>query len=167
MPLSDAKMHRFELPSAVLKRGFWLYLWKIQEGHNTKPIYYVGMTGDTGSYSAQSPINRVSAHLGSNENANALRYYAQQHEIDLEGCHRIEFFAYGPISTVPKITDETSKALYRQERQKVAAIEKAIWLEMQRRGCFLINPCPGCRTSANHAHLAMALEAFSGALNSN
>jgi hypothetical protein len=58
VPLSRAKLHCFELPVALLDRGFWLYLWKIQEGHNTRPIFYVGMTGDTGSYSAQSPINK-------------------------------------------------------------------------------------------------------------
>lgn len=85
MPLSRAKLYRFELPSTLLERGFWLYVWKIQEGHNTRPIFYVGMTGDTGSYSAQSPINRVSGHLGSNEYANALRQYAEKKDINLNG----------------------------------------------------------------------------------
>src|SRR5690348_7782395 len=113
MPLSRAVLHRFELPSALLERGFWLYVWKVQQGHNTRPLFYVGMTGDTGSYSAQSPLNRVSGHLGSNEHANALRQYAVKKGVNLDSCWKIELAAYGPISTVPVITDDLSRDLLR------------------------------------------------------
>lgn len=160
MPLSRAKLHRFELPSALLERGFWLYVWKIQEGHNTRPIFYVGMTGDTGSYSAQSPINRVSAHLGSNEYANALRQYAEKKKINLNSCWKIELAAFGPISTVPAITDDASKALYRAERRKVAALEKALWTALKEDGYAMLNECPKCISAHDSAHLASIRESF-------
>ena len=160
MPLSHASLHRFELPSALLERGFWPYVWRIQERQNTRPIFYVGMTGDTGSYSAQSPINRVSGHLGWNENANALRKYAESKDIKLDSCWKIELAAFGPISTVPVIADDTSKALYRAKRRKVAALEKALWVGLSESGHTMLNDCPKCTSDHARDHLVIIREAF-------
>ena len=65
------KLHQFVVPIEVLQRGFWLYVWQIKLRGGTA-VYYVGRTGDNPSTKAQSPFSRVSAHLGSNERANAL-----------------------------------------------------------------------------------------------
>jgi hypothetical protein len=160
MPLSRAVLHRFELPSALLERGFWLYVWKVQQGHNTRPLFYVGMTGDTGSYSAQSPLNRVSGHLGSNEHANALRQYAVKKGVNLDSCWKIELAAYGPISTVPVITDDLSRDLYRAERRKVAALEKALWLALSESGHAMLNECPKCTSGHDRERLTIIRKAF-------
>src|SRR5580704_8009090 len=97
-----SKLQRFTLPPALLRRGFWIYLWKITKEEGLPSLLYVGMTGDTGSYKAQSPINRVSAHLGSNKQSNTLRQDAEEKGIDLSTCQAIEFAAYGPILKVPE-----------------------------------------------------------------
>ena len=51
----------------VLRRGFWLYLWKIEsEG---RLYFYVGRTGDSSSPNAASPFNRIGQHLDFRKNA--------------------------------------------------------------------------------------------------
>jgi hypothetical protein len=134
-------VYRFTLPSSLLKRGFWIYVWKIRirEG---RPKFYVGMTGDTGSYSAQSPLNRVSAHLGHNERSNHLRRYLQSHGIDIECCEALDFAAYGPMGNVP-----SDEAEYRVARAKIAAVEKRLWEHMACKGLDMLNRCPSCRTA--------------------
>jgi hypothetical protein len=131
-------LYRFDLPPQILTRGFWLYVWKIglSDGSN---VFYVGMTGDTGSYRAQSPFNRVSAHLGSNDKSNALRRYLRLKDIDPETCIALAFAAYGPMYEVPVPTDREA---YQRMRGKVAALEKALWLFLENSGCSRLNSCP-------------------------
>jgi hypothetical protein len=95
-----AKLYHFTLPPQILARGFWLYVWNVglPNGSNA---FYVGMTGDTGSYSAQSPFNRVSAHLGLNLKSNPLRKYLGLRGVDPEDCTNLDFTAYGPLYEVP------------------------------------------------------------------
>jgi hypothetical protein len=133
-------MYRFTVPSPLLKRGFWFYVWKICIPRG-RPKFYVGMTGDTGSYSAQSPVNRVSAHLGYNERSNHLRRYLQSLDIDIESCDALEFAAYGPVGSVP-----TDEAEYRAARARVAAVEKRLWEHMANKGLDMLNRCPRCKT---------------------
>ena len=54
-------------PGEVLRRGFWLYIWKIQ--FENTPHFYVGRTGDSSSANASSPFNRIGRHLDFRENA--------------------------------------------------------------------------------------------------
>jgi hypothetical protein len=113
------------------------------------------MTGDTGSHTAQSPMNRVGAHLGHNERSNALRRYLKSKGIALESCHDLQFAAYGPLGNVPE-----DKELYRLARAKTAAVEKALWLDMEAAGLKMLNECPRCRTNHEAADFAAVRNAF-------
>lgn len=137
----QANLHYISLPPQILVRGFWLYVWKIRLP-NLSDTHYVGMTGDTGSLVAQSPFNRVSAHLGSNERSNPIRRYLTQRGVDAEGCHAIDFAAYGPLYEVPVERD-----LYLVMRGKVAAMEKELWLFLHNASFDLLNQCPPCNFS--------------------
>jgi hypothetical protein len=147
-------LYRFSLPPKLLKRGFWIYIWKITKnnGHN---IFYVGMTGDTGSGVAQSPVNRVSAHLGFNPNNNTLRRYAACKGIDLEKCRNIDFAAFGPISRVPNNNGEA----YRIKRGKIAALEKALWCALNDKQ-EMLNKCPSSKAICDKSQINAALRAF-------
>lgn len=99
----DRKMHHMSLPAPILRRGFWLYVWKVGLP-NGALVHYVGMTGDTGSGAAQSAMNRVSAHLGQNVRSNALRRYLKsKREIELEACGSLDFLP----------TDRSIRSCYR------------------------------------------------------
>jgi hypothetical protein len=56
------KLYRLALPPQMLTRGFWIYVFRISR-EGKPPCFYVGMTGDRGSFVAQSPFNRIAAHL--------------------------------------------------------------------------------------------------------
>jgi hypothetical protein len=93
------ELHQFTIPAQILKRGFWLYIWKIGLPDGTV-VHYVGMTGDTGAALAQSAMNRVAAHLGSNIKSNALRRYLKSKcNMELEDCTSIDFYAFGPTTS--------------------------------------------------------------------
>ena len=42
------EMHHLSVPPSILRRGFWLYVWRIGLPSGGD-VHYVGMTGDTGS----------------------------------------------------------------------------------------------------------------------
>lgn len=92
-----AELYRLELDGALLTRGFWLYIWKIEIGDN-RSLFYVGKTGDKPSGSSQSPFDRLSKHLGQNKNNNALRRYLDINQVD-PSRSQFWFHAYGPLFT--------------------------------------------------------------------
>jgi hypothetical protein len=129
-------MHHLSVPPPILKRDFWLYVWRVGL-RSDRYAHYVGMTGDTGSGRAQAAANRVAAHLGFNTHSNALRKYVQDKtQTDLEDCHSLDFFAFGPVYTKPADAD------YRTMRGKVAAIEKRLWERMKASGYDMLNSRP-------------------------
>jgi hypothetical protein len=65
-PIPVARL-RFE--GALLRRGFWLYLWKVHSG--ARLLVYVGRTGDSSSSFAASPFIRAGRHLDLKEKAKA------------------------------------------------------------------------------------------------
>ena len=67
----NAQAWELSLPPRLLRRGFWIYAWKII-GPQDEPLCYVGMTGDV-TRVAQSPFGRATSTLGNNKNANTLR----------------------------------------------------------------------------------------------
>src|SRR5688500_13367834 len=79
----------------LLQRGFWLYVWEIMPPHE-ELLYYVGRTGDSSSVNAQSPFNRMGAHLGFNVKSNVLRRRLAKNGIDPELCS-FRLMAHGPI----------------------------------------------------------------------
>ena len=87
--------HQLKFDGALLLRGFWLYVWEIilKDG---RTLHYVGKTGDKSSGKSQSPFDRLSKHLGSNKQNNALRRHLGNNEIIAEECN-FRFCAYGPL----------------------------------------------------------------------
>jgi hypothetical protein len=156
----QSRLHQFTLPPALLQRGFWIYVWKIHRPDRT-PTFYIGMTGDTGSYRAQSPMNRVAAHLGNNQRSNALLRYLRGKGITLEACKNLEFGAYGPIGKVP-----SEPEAYRHARGKIAALEKALWLDLKASGAEMLNDCPTCRVAVVPCEFEPVRAAFTSLVNS-
>ena len=91
-------LQRLVISPELLERGFWLYVWVIKL-RGGRVVHYVGRTGDSSSANAQSPISRISGHLGPNKNANALQRHLRTHGIDFSGCEALEFVAQGPLET--------------------------------------------------------------------
>jgi hypothetical protein len=128
-------LHHMSLPAPILRRGFWLYVWRV-ELPSGLIVHYVGMTGDTGSGIAQSAMNRVAAHLRRNVRSNALRrYLKQKRNVDLEDCLSLDFFTFGPVYSEP------SRANYPAQRGKVAA-EKHLWAQMKAAQYEMLNNQP-------------------------
>ena len=126
-------IHQVSLNGALLKRGFWLYIWEIAapSGEN---LYYVGRTGDSSSANAQSPISRLSQHLGKNTHSNALCQRLSKASVKPESCGDIRMFAYGPIFSEGKNSTQ-----HKQRRDVVAALEKALGDAMREAGYNVIN----------------------------
>jgi hypothetical protein len=105
---------------ALLKRGFWLYVWKISQGKKT--VLYVGRTGDTSSPFAASPFSRVSRHLDVREKAKGNTLYRQLGKVGFspERCE-FEMFAF---DTGWK--EQQTMATHRKYRDKTAALERAL-----------------------------------------
>jgi len=90
-----AETHLLTLPAAILERGFWLYICEIIVS-DCRTLYYVGKTGDKASGASQSPFDRLSKHLGRNQNNNALRRLLGKIGID-SGCCSFRVHACGPL----------------------------------------------------------------------
>jgi hypothetical protein len=123
--------HEVSFDGAMLTRGFWLYVWEIVVDDG-RTLYYVGKTGDKASGASQSPFDRLSKHLGSNLNNNALRRHLGKGSINPERC-KFVFRACGPLynkdSTKPhgELCDITS------------ALERALADLMHAAGYTVIN----------------------------
>jgi hypothetical protein len=129
-------LHHMSLPAPILRRDFWLYVWRIGLPDRRK-THYVGMTGDTGAGIAQSAMNRVAAHLGRNIRSNALRKYLKtKRDVELEDCLSLDFFAFGPVYPEPARVD------YPTIQAKVAALEKHLWARMQSAKYEMLNNQP-------------------------
>lgn len=124
----DLKLHKFCFDGQILKRGFWLYVWRIT--HDSKIFLYVGRTGDSSSANAASPFSRVSRHLDLREGAksNTLTRNLRKAGIEPSACN-YEFFAIGPI--FPEAHDFT---LHKETRDRIAAVEAALAKELSGRG---------------------------------
>jgi hypothetical protein len=114
------KLHQFAIPTEVLERGFWLYVWQVDLRDETA-VYYVGRTGDSSSLKAQSPFSRVSAHLGPNKHANALRRHLDKNGIAFDDCERLELVTFGPLyAEADNSTDHNDR------RDKTHALESKL-----------------------------------------
>lgn len=124
--------HLFKFDGAILKRGFWLYIWEIIAAEGQK-LYYVGRTGDSSSNNAQSPFNRMGLHLGFNANSNVLRRHLTGKGISPEAC-TFHLVAHGPIQEEASTDEE-----HRIHRDNVAAMEMALAEAMTAAGYRVIN----------------------------
>lgn len=127
-----ADIHQLTFDGAILARGFWLYVWEITMQDKTK-LYYVGRTGDSSSFNAQSPFNRMGQHLGFAAASNMLRQHLQGKGITAEKCD-FRFVAYGPIMEEAATQDE-----HRKLRDVTAALEKELAAACRDSGYEVLN----------------------------
>ena len=104
------------------------------------PLYYVGMTGDTGSINAQSPFNRMGQHLGFNDKGNPLRRYLGKHQLEPEACG-FRLVALGPVES-----EAVERAEHDKRRDVVAAMEKALAGGMRDAGYRVMNEVASRKT---------------------
>ena len=88
------------LDGAMLRRGFWLYVWEITTPDG-KEVLYVGRTGDNSSPYAQSLFNRLGQNLGTLANASMVRNNLEKRGIDPAQC-QFRMVGHGPIFDEPR-----------------------------------------------------------------
>lgn len=144
--------HEFAFDGGLLERGFWLYVWEITTAEN-RHLYYVGRTGDSSSFNAQSPFNRMGQHLGFQKQSNAMRRQLEAKGIVPEECN-FRLVAHGPLLEEGKTREE-----HRPRRDKVGALEKALAEAMCAAGYDVLNTV-NCRVPLDEEMFAEVLEAF-------
>lgn len=143
-----------KLPPEILSRGFWLYVW-IVTLKSGKVVHYVGRTGNSSSAKAQSPVSRISGHLGPNENANALKRHLRKHGIDFSECDALEFLAHGPLEhEVENWTD------HKPRRDRTHALERDLCEALTEAGYEVMNKVT-CRLSTDREAWESVRTAFS------
>jgi hypothetical protein len=120
---------RFDFPGALLRRGFWLYVWKVSCGRDC--FLYVGRTGDSSSRNAASPFSRIGAHLNMKKNAkaNTLFRKIELEKFDPYRC-TFRFLAFGPLMLEARRSDKT----HRHRRDRIASLEKGLASYLKERG---------------------------------
>jgi hypothetical protein len=114
------------LDGAMLRRGFYLYVWEITTTDDAK-VLYVGRTGDNSSPNAQSLFNRLGQNLGTLATSSMVRNSLKKRGIDPTTC-RFRMVGHGPIfDEVPDKDMEKHKPI----RDKVAAAEKQLAADLR------------------------------------
>jgi hypothetical protein len=104
----------------LLKRGFWLYVWKIL--FNGEKYIYLGRTGNSSSTHAASPFNRVSQHFDFQETAKGNTLARRLKEVDIDpDASNFCMIALGPIFQEQKSVDT-----HKKYRDQMATLEYEI-----------------------------------------
>lgn len=125
--MSRTRKYTMGFDGQLLRRGFWLYVWRIQ---SPRGLYlYVGRTGDSSSPYAASPFTRVGRHLDVRPHAksNAMTRQIRRAGLDPTLCW-FQMVALGPL-----YPEQKSMKSHRPIRDKVAALEGGIARFLQRR----------------------------------
>lgn len=140
--------HKLTLPAEMLRRGFWLYAWRVL-GPSGEELVYVGRTGDNSSPNASPAYIRMGQHLGSADTQNALRKHLRSRDIAPEQCRSFELIAHGPIYPEiekPENFSHEDKLLRKQLMQKhiplrdiVGAMEKQLATDLKAAGYMVLN----------------------------
>jgi hypothetical protein len=124
---------------SLLKRGFWIYLWRVHIGKRI--LIYVGRTGDSSSRYASSPFNRLGMHLDLRQTAkgNSLVRLLKESGINPMSC-TFEMFAIGPL-----FKEQHSFAAHKPYRNRVALLEAELASYLKDNGYFVLgkHPKPG------------------------
>jgi len=120
----------------LLKRGFWLYVWKISGPRSN--YVYVGRTGDTSSPHASSPFKRIGQHLDPSPKArgNALGKQLRKAGVNYEECS-FEMIAVGPI-----FPEQATFKAHVPLRDQMAALERAVADELRQSGYLVLGSHP-------------------------
>lgn len=132
--------HILTLPGPMLRRGFWLYVWRVESPEGE--LLYVGRTGDNSSPHASAPYTRMGQHLGSVATQNALRKHLEKRAVPLEAC-TFHLVSHGPlydeVSKADDATRETLMAAHMPLRDIVGAMEKALADDLVTAGYAVLN----------------------------
>jgi hypothetical protein len=138
---TTASLHRLTLPSPMLQRGFWLYVWRVQTPKGER--LYVGRTGDSSSPHATAPYTRMGQHLGFSKAANSLRRLLTEAGVEPESCGQFDLISYGPIFPEIGMTKDQLRAdrmvLHTPVRDQMAVLEKKLRNELVAAGYPVLN----------------------------
>jgi hypothetical protein len=144
-----AATHFLTLPGPMLRRGFWLYVWRVETPRGE--MLYVGRTGDNSSPNATAPYTRMGQHLGFMKSQNALRKHLANLNINVEDCDAFHLVAHGPIYPEVKRVDGADRGTLMKAhtpiRNLVGAMEKALADELTAAGYRVLNA-----VSWRHSH---------------
>lgn len=127
-----AGTHMLTLPGAMLQRGFWLYVWRVDTPKGE--MLYVGRTGDSSSPNAAPPYTRMGQHLGHVKASNALRAHLVRVGIEPEACREYDLIAHGPL-----FEEQADMDTHRGPRDIVAALEKQLACALEAGGYKVLN----------------------------
>jgi len=145
----------------MLKRGFWLYVWRVETPDGEK--LYVGRTGDSSTPNATSPYARMGQHLGHARNQNALRRRLAARGITPEDCMNFQFITHGPL--YPEIAKAEGDAHHIRMaahiplRDIVAPMERALADDLHAAGYDVLNTV-ACKKPLDRALWRPVRQAF-------
>lgn len=148
-----ARMNVLTMPGAMLERGFWLYVWRVDTPKGER--LYVGRTGDNSTPHATPPYQRMGQHLGHLENQNMLRQHLEHDGIVPEDCASFQLITFGPL--FPEARDMNA---HRRPRDIMAALEKELADALLTSGYHVMNTVK-CRKPLNGSLWVQVREAFS------
>lgn len=154
--------HCLTLPGPMLQRGFWLYVWRVEDADG-KEWLYVGRTGDNSSPHASAPYTRMGQHLGTMKNQNALRARLRDRGIEAEDCRAFHLVSHGPLyPEVEKDEGLDRDALmerHKPMRDEVGAYERDLALALEEAGYRVLNTVR-CKWQGNPARWLEIRQAF-------
>ena len=112
--------HSLVLDPALLRRGFWLYVWHVTS-EDGRELLYVGRTGDEAYVSANPPFKRMGQHLDPKSRANMLYRHLVESNVDPLTCGDLRMIAHGPL-----FFEVATKDQHRPRRDVTAALEKQL-----------------------------------------
>lgn len=154
--------HCLTLPGPMLRRGFWLYVWRVEDAEGDEWLY-VGRTGDNSSPHASAPYTRMGQHLGTMKNQNALRARLKDKGIEAEDCRAFHLVSHGPL--YPEVAKEDGldrdalMTLHRPYRDEVGAYERDLALALRAAGYRVLNTV-NCKWSGDPARWLEIRAAF-------
>ena len=132
MATKQQRVSRLSFDGHILRRGFWLYVWRISCDHRV--VHYVGRTGDSSSNYASSPFVRIGRHLDLRPQAKSNSLTRRLHEERLDPvCCAFQFVAFGPL-----FRQQASTAQHRKFRDHTGALETYLANALKRRGYNVI-----------------------------
>lgn len=121
---------------SLLRRGFWLYLWRVTQGR--RMVLYVGCTGDSSSCYAASPFARLGQHLDVRQGAaaNMLLRNLRKASFDPLRCS-YQLVAVGPI-----FPEQDDLVRHRLRRDWVGSAEATIAAQLRADGYNVLGTHP-------------------------
>ena len=147
------KIHHINFTGAILERGFWLYVWRIQSG--VQVFFYVGRTGDSSSRFAASPFSRLSQHLDVRHKAkaNMLLRHIREMGLDPLAC-KFDLIALGPL-----FPEQSTLEFHRKFRDRIAPLEAALSTHLRSKDLTVVGK-HSSNTSADPRLLAKVKSLF-------